>query len=61
MGRVVFAAGVPHVGAILIGIKRAGEQGDRVKQTFDRLGESLRAANPAALIIFGSDHFKSFF
>ena len=61
MGRVVFAAGVPHVGAILIGIKRAGEQGDRVKQTFDRLGEELRGANPDALIIFGSDHFKSFF
>jgi aromatic ring-opening dioxygenase catalytic subunit (LigB family) len=61
MGRVVFAAGVPHVGAILIGIKKAGEQGERVKQAFDRLRDELRAAKPDALIIFGSDHFKSFF
>jgi len=61
MGRIVFAAGVPHVGAILIGIKRAGEQGERVKQAFDRLRDELRAAKPDALIIFGSDHFKSFF
>ncbi len=61
MGRVVFAAGVPHVGAILVGIKRAGEQGERVKQAFDRLRDELRAAKPDALIIFGSDHFKSFF
>jgi aromatic ring-opening dioxygenase catalytic subunit (LigB family) len=61
MGRVVFAAGVPHVGAILIGIQRAGEKGERVKQSFDRLREDLRAAKPDALIIFGSDHFKSFF
>jgi aromatic ring-opening dioxygenase catalytic subunit (LigB family) len=61
MGRVVFAAGVPHVGAILVGIKRAGEQGERVKQAFDRLRDELCAAKPDALIIFGSDHFKSFF
>lgn len=61
MGRIVFAAGVPHVGAILIGIKRAGEQGERVKQAFDRLRDELRAAKADALIIFGSDHFKSFF
>jgi len=61
MGRVVFAAGMPHVGAIVIGIKRAGEQGERVKQAFDRLRDELRAAKPDALIIFGSDHFKSFF
>jgi hypothetical protein len=61
MGRIVFAAGVPHVGAILIGIKRAGEQGERVKQAFERLRDELRAAKPNALIIFGSDHFKSFF
>jgi hypothetical protein len=61
MSRVVFAAGVPHVGAILIGIKRAGEQGERVKQAFDRLRDELRAAKPDALIILGSDHFKSFF
>ena len=61
MGRVVFAAGVPHVGAILIGIKRAGEQGERVKLAFDRLRDELGAAKPDALIIFGSDHFKSFF
>lgn len=61
MGKVVFAAGVPHVGAILIGIKRAGDQGTRVKQAFDQLQADLRAAKPTALVIFGSDHFKSFF
>lgn len=61
MGKIVFAAGVPHVGAIVVGIKRAGEQGERVKLAFDRLRDELRAAKPDALIIFGSDHFKSFF
>src|SRR5216684_3182307 len=61
MAEIVFAAGVPHLGGIITGIKQAGEQGTNVQRVYDDLSAELRAAQPQALIIFGSDHFKSFF
>jgi hypothetical protein len=61
MAQIVFAAGVPHLGAILTGIQHAGVQGERVDRVYAGLFDDLHAARPDALIIFGSDHFKSFF
>ncbi len=60
MAKIVFAAGAPHAPGLVGLFDRApaGVQ-DVVRDTYQKLGERLRAARPDVTIVFANDHLAN--
>lgn len=57
MGKIVFAAGIPHLPAMIGLYDRApGEVQTTVKRSYDAFRSELVAARPDVIIVFANDH-----
>jgi len=60
MAKIVFAAGVPHAPGLVGLLGRAPEDVQTVvRDTYQTLGEQLRAAAPDVTIVFANDHLAN--
>lgn len=62
MASIVFAAAVPHLSYMIRGrdLIDAGQR-NAIDAAFARLADELRASRADALVVFGPDHYNSFF
>ncbi len=62
MANIVFAAAVPHLSYMIRGRDLIeARQRDAIDAALGQLGSDLRASRADALIVFGPDHYNSFF